>query len=314
MMHDVAVGILILVGVERDRLLPHSGRQHRSRAIRRLPMDTRSQQPNETHQLVLDRFVAVCQADQRVVAAFLGGSYASGVADEYSDLDLGLIIADEAYDDFFAARESFLQQLGTLLVLQNSNRRDPDILFFILAGEVEGDLTLGRASHFQQMHVGPYRILLDKQGILAGVIFPPIARPHDEQVKALHGLISWFWHDLAHHFIASMARGQLWSAYGALEDMRRICVDLACLDANFGAEPESYEKVEQAVPAERLAALAASCCPLEREAMLRAARVIVQFYQALAPGLAQAHGIPYSAELARDMSERLERLCDTSVS
>lgn len=271
-------------------------------------MDARQREMPESQQRVLDRFVAACREDPRVAAAFLGGSYARDAADEYSDLDLGLITTDEAYDDFFASRESFLQQLGELLVLQNSSRRDPDILFFILAGGVEGDLTLGRPSRFKRMHVGPYRTLLDKQGILAGAVFPPLARPHDEQVKTLRGLISWFWHDLAHHFIASMARGQLWSAYGALEDMRGICVNLARLDANFGAEPEGYEKVEQAVPAERLAALEASCCPLEREAMLRAARVIVQLYQALAPRLARAHGIPYSAELARDMSERLERL------
>jgi hypothetical protein len=105
-----------------------------------------------------------------------------------------------------------------------------------------------------------------------------------------------------------MARGQLWSAYGALDDLRRTCVNLARLEANFGAEAEGYEKVEQAVPAERLAALEASCCPLERDAMLQAARVIARFYEALAPGLAQQHGIPYSAELAQMMFARLEKL------
>ena len=44
------------------------------------------------HRVVLDRFVAACRADERVVAAFLSGSYAGGAADEYSDLDLGVII------------------------------------------------------------------------------------------------------------------------------------------------------------------------------------------------------------------------------
>jgi hypothetical protein len=163
------------------------------------------------------------------------------------------------------------------------------------------------------MHVGPYRILLDKGGILAGASFPHSAVPQDEQLEELRSSISWFWHDLSHHFITPMARGQLWSAYGALEDLRRTCVNLARLDANIGAEAEGYEKVEQALPVERLAALEASCCPLERDAMLRAALVIVRFYEALAPGLAQAHGIPYSAELARMMSGRLERLSDASV-
>lgn len=46
------------------------------------------------HQAVVARFVAACQADERVLAAFLGGSYAAGTADARSDLDLYAIISD----------------------------------------------------------------------------------------------------------------------------------------------------------------------------------------------------------------------------
>ena len=63
------------------------------------------------HQAVLDRFVAACQADERVVAAFLAGSYARGGADTYSDLDLGLITTDDAFEGFIASREAFVRQL-----------------------------------------------------------------------------------------------------------------------------------------------------------------------------------------------------------
>src|SRR5437763_16809109 len=75
-------------------------------------MDVQERQPPEHHQLVLNRFVAAGLADERVVAAFLGGSYAKGTADASSDLDFGLIIADEAYGDFIASREAFLRRLG----------------------------------------------------------------------------------------------------------------------------------------------------------------------------------------------------------
>ena len=59
------------------------------------------------HQVVMNRFVAACQADERVVAATLYGSYARGAADAYSDLDLGLSTTDAAYEDFVAGREAF---------------------------------------------------------------------------------------------------------------------------------------------------------------------------------------------------------------
>jgi hypothetical protein len=41
----------------------------------------------------LDRFVKACQADERVVAALLGGPYGQGAADAFSDRDLYLVTA-----------------------------------------------------------------------------------------------------------------------------------------------------------------------------------------------------------------------------
>ena len=38
-----------------------------------------------------------------------------------------------------------------------------------------------------------------------------------------------------------MARGQLWSAYGALEDLRLTCVNMARLRQDFSAKAEGYE-------------------------------------------------------------------------
>jgi hypothetical protein len=37
-------------------------------------MDSQDVQPLHHHQVVINRFVAACQADERVMAAFLGGS------------------------------------------------------------------------------------------------------------------------------------------------------------------------------------------------------------------------------------------------
>ena len=157
------------------------------------------------------------------------------------------------------------------------------------------------------------RVLLDKKGILAGAVFPWPEPAQAEQIERLRSLIYWFWHDLSHHFITSMARGQIWSAYGALGDLRLTCVNLARLQQNFQAEAEGYEKVEQAISVEQLSPLRATFCPLEQGAMLQAALVIVRFYQDLAPLLAETHGIPYPADLDRVIYGRLEQLCDARL-
>ena len=81
------------------------------------------------HQVVMHRFVAACQADARVVAATLYGSYARGAADAYSDLDLGLITTDAAYEDFVAGREAFIRLLGEPLLLEDFDL--PNLVFII---------------------------------------------------------------------------------------------------------------------------------------------------------------------------------------
>ena len=265
-------------------------------------------QSPSNHQVAIDRFVATCQADERVVAAFLGGSYARGTADEYSDLDLYLITTDEAYEDFVARREDFMRLLGEPAFLEGFGI--PNIVFFILPDGTEGELGFGRESHFNHIHSGPYRVLLDKKRILAGADFPQREPAPADQIETLRRLVYWFWHDLS-HFITAMGRGQLWWAYGQLEALRRYCVSLARLRHNFAdadVGEEGYFKVEQAIPIEQLSSLRATFCPQEEGAMLQSVLVIVRFYQELAPLLAQAHGITYPAGLERVMLDRLEKL------
>jgi hypothetical protein len=198
--------------------------------------------------------------------------------------------------------------------LEDYHGGDADSVFFIFADGTEGELVLGRENHFTHIHKGPYKILLDKKDCLSGAIFSGYEPTQAEQVETLRRLINWFWHDLSHHFITPLARGQLWSAYGALGDLRLTCVNLARLRQNFQAAAEGYEKVEQALSVEQLAPLQMTCCPLERDAMLQAALVIVRFYQELVPPLAQAHGIPYPADLARLLADRLKHLAHARLS
>ena len=259
------------------------------------------------HQAFVDRFVAACQADQRVVAAFLGGSYAKGTPDPHSDVDLSVITTDAAFEEFVAGREAFLRSIGELVFLEDFDIAN--LAFFIFADDSEGELWFGSESHLDHLQSGPYRVLLDKKGFLAGRTFAEEEPAQAEQIEALRRQIYWFWHELS-HFTTAMARGQLWWAHGQLEALRNGCINLArlrhnVLDSDVGSE--AYFKVDKALPIEQLAPLQATYCPLERAAMLQAARIVVRFYQELASSLARQHGITYPAGLERVMLERLEK-------
>jgi predicted nucleotidyltransferase len=170
------------------------------------------------HDTVMERFVTLCSADERIVAAFLGGSHARAEADEFSDLDLCLITTDEAYEEVVSGRRAIIEQLGEPLFLEDFGLEG--IVFFILADGTEAELFFRRASAIDEIRdVGPYRTLLDKEGVLAGAQFPVREPDRAEQVEALSRLVHWFWHDLS-HLIAALGRGQLWWASGQLEALR----------------------------------------------------------------------------------------------
>jgi predicted nucleotidyltransferase len=268
----------------------------------------------DKHQNIVDRFTATCQEDERIIAAFLGGSYARNGADQFSDLDLYFITTDEAYEDFLAERESFVRLLGEPLFLEDFGAANGYSIIY--SNGTEAEIWFGRESKFKDIQGGPFRVLLDKKDILAGEVFPHHIAEPTKQVETLRHQIDLFWHDLS-HFIKAMGRGQLWFAYGELEVMRQLCVNLARLRYNFsdayvGEEP--YFKVEQALPVDQLSPLQVTYCPMEHKAMFQAALVIFRFYQDVASSLAEAHGIKYQTDLERIMLSQLKELGNVSLS
>ncbi len=271
-------------------------------------MDIHELHMPENHRDVLDRFIATCQKDERILAAFLGGSYANDKADKFSDLDFFFITTDEAYDEFLNEREKFVRLLGEPLFLEDFGVKHG--ILFILSNGTEGEVWFGSESSYKGIYWGATKTLVDKKRILNGEVFP--MRPADptRQVEMLRQQIDWFWHDLS-HFIKAMGRNQLWFAYGELEVIRHVCVVLARLKYNFSdadAGKEPYFKIERFLPAEELVPLNGTCCPLEYHAMLQAGRDIFLYYQSVAPKLAKEHGIPYKVALEQMMRSQFEEL------
>jgi len=266
-------------------------------------------QISEKHQQILDRFVDACRADERVVAAFLIGSNAKGSADERSDLDLYVVTTDDAYDDFVAGREAFARLLGEPLFIEDFDL--PDIVFLIYPDASEVEIYFARESQLAHVFNAPYKVLLDKKNIAANIVSYQPEFDSEKQKEKLRRLIHWFWHDFS-HFVTALGRGQLWAARGQLDVLRAICVGLARLRNDF-TDPDIegedvYFKIEQAMPVEQLALLPTTFCPLDREAMLESAFILIRFYRDLAADLTAKYGIPYPERLEQAMVERVEKL------
>lgn len=258
----------------------------------------------------VDRFVRACAEDGRVVAAFLGGSYAKGYSDACSDVDLCVITTDLSFEEFLGQRQAFLRSLGDLVFHEDFG--NPEISFYIYADDTEGELNYGRESSLDKIHSGPFKILVDKENILGQATFPPFQPSATERAEKLRDHLFDFWHELS-HFMTAMQRDQLWWAQGQLEALRSVCVNLARLRNNF-LDPEfsreAYFKIERAMPVEQLSALQETFCPMEKQAMLRAGSTLIGFYREMAPALAALHGVEYPHGLARVMMERWQKLTE----
>lgn len=230
-----------------------------------------------------------------MLAAFVGGSVAAGTADEYSDLDLYLVVADEEYESFFADRQGFISRLGEPVYLEDFDGFGFDMVIFILAGGVKGELGLGRASGFSHIHGGPYRVLVDKIGILDGVSFPLFQATPEEQRAKLAKEVSSFWRYL-NLFAAAVGRGRLVTAATYFSQVRGSLLQ-ACY---LAADPEGVGgPAERLLPSEVLEAYAGTFFPLEREAMLVAARRAADLLKQVVVPLMCSEGVPYPEKLEK---------------
>ncbi len=255
-------------------------------------------------QASVERFRVLCQQDARVVAAFVGGSMATATADEYSDLDLYLITADEEYAVFFDERMTFMRQLGDPVFLADFSGFGFDMVLFIFEDGVKGELGLAKASHFLHIHGGPYRVLVDKAGLLNGVSFPLDRVPVEEQRGCLERLIQSFWRYLF-LFTGELARGRVLTSAEYLDGMRRQLVQVCRLAVDF-ADSGGHPPADALLPRLMVASLGRTFPHLEREEMAAAAQQAIGLFQQVARPLAQGHGVSYPEALERLVLRRFE--------
>ena len=260
------------------------------------------------HQAMVARFAAACRADDRVIAAFLRGSHATGHADRFSDIDLSVITTDAEHEDFYLHRDEFVTQLGRPEFVEDFDI--PHIVFIIFADGTEVEISFGSESNYRHLHDGAFRALVDKTQMLGDVVFRSRGAVPDEQVENLRRLVYWFWHDLS-HLITAIGRDQLWWAQGQLDELRRICIGLARLKNNF-ADPDVMEdvyfKLESVMSPADLVMLESTFCAMDRRDILDAGFTLVRYFQETAVSLAKANGVEYPWDLETVFLQRMETL------
>ncbi len=74
---------------------------------------------------LLQRATEFLQNDRRVAAAWLHGSLGRGTADEWSDIDLWVVVADDHIDAIRETRREYAEQLGEPLIVVDAPQNAP---------------------------------------------------------------------------------------------------------------------------------------------------------------------------------------------
>ncbi|HEX8877545.1 MAG TPA: nucleotidyltransferase domain-containing protein [Phycisphaerales bacterium] len=127
-------------------------------------------------QSILDAVVPALRADPRVLAAWLGGSDATGRADEMSDIDLCLIVQDGCAKDMRPVMEGLIQTTAPIRVkfdLPEPTWHGFVQSFYQLEGAPEwlmvDWIAVERGQHNPWMEIerhGAPRVLFDKAGVI----------------------------------------------------------------------------------------------------------------------------------------------------
>ena len=102
----------------------------------------------QKQQRVIDLFTDVCVRDERILAAFIGGSIATATADEHSDLDLYALIQPEAYDQLLSQHCQFVEKWASPVFLEHFDGFGFDMLVFILQDGIQGELGIAKPDRF----------------------------------------------------------------------------------------------------------------------------------------------------------------------
>ncbi|MDQ5822984.1 MAG: nucleotidyltransferase domain-containing protein [Chloroflexota bacterium] len=74
---------------------------------------------------LIKRVSSILHSDERVVAAWLGGSLGSGNADAYSDVDLWVVVRDSDIEGMREGRRQFVEVLGSPVLISEAPQNAP---------------------------------------------------------------------------------------------------------------------------------------------------------------------------------------------
>ena len=256
---------------------------------------------------MIQRLRALCQTDERVVAATLYGSFTVGEADQYSDIECVLFFDAAAVGR--VDKQAWVNQIApTLLFFADDFGHYTAIFDNLVRGEFHFDSVedLQLVATWQGSAWFPSAesaILVDRTGQLTTAMQPLVGSPPERDTPETVSRLVPNYINLVLFGTNTLRRGELARSLEILGLVHRSLLWMARLvEHTTDHWPTPSKKLEQDLSPERYARLAACTAALDAAALNRAYRAAWLWGQELAAELCARHWLDYPAALCHQIS------------
>ncbi len=206
-----------------------------------------------------------------VAGLLLGGSFAYGNPDFYSDIDLYIVVRDEHFDVLFAEHVEIANSLGKPISAFIADHNPGGLYDYIVLYDdfVKVDFIYLRSS---QLHVMPkwgrFRVLYDPEAVLSTLV--SCSRNLQATFQLADPLVlnqkfrGWCW-----YVFGKLMRGELWEALEGVSFIRERAL-LPMINAKNGFVDEGYRRLEKKMDDELAHDLQLTVASYDKEAVFSA--------------------------------------------
>jgi predicted nucleotidyltransferase len=228
------------------------------------------------HAAFLEHALSVLRTDERITGIAIGGSFVSGRMDEFSDIDLVLVIDPPKIDEIMPERWELAARLGCLVdAFTGEHVGEPRLLICLYDQPVlHVDLKFVSLADVAKRVEDP-ALVWDRQGRVAEMLATAEAHYPAPDLQWIEERF-WPW---VHYISVKIGRGELFEVLDGLAFLRaRVLGPLVLMEA--GARPSGVRKIEMLAPA-RARELARTVAPYDRDACAASLYATINLYKSL---------------------------------
>jgi predicted nucleotidyltransferase len=220
---------------------------------------------SEPHAALLDRIVAALRCDDRLEAVLASGSLVNGEFDEYSDLDLVVLVRPDVFVATMSERRAIAESIGGLLAaFTGEHVGEPRVLICLYGPPlVHVDFKFVRLEDMQILVERP-RLLWAREPSKVQECLEVAAVAWPNRSPQWFEDRAWVW---LHYCATKLLRGELYEALGMLAFFREQILG-PMFHRKSGRWQRGVRRIEQ--DADATAALTETVAALDRAAAMRA--------------------------------------------